>query len=69
MFPFTCEPDYVLLALNDIDLPSIIDSLPSFEISSNLTNLPNLADYDTDENSISSQYSIVQEVASMEVSK
>ena len=73
MFPFTGEPDDVLLALNDIDLPSIIaDFLPSFEISSKLTNLPNLADYDTDENmslSISSQYSTVQEIASMEVSK
>ena len=72
MVPFGCESDDVLLPLSAIDLPSIIDFLPSFEISSDLTNLPNLADYDTDENiglSISSKYSPVQEVASMEVLK
>ena len=44
LFPFTLESDEVLLGLNGISLPSLADSLPSFEISSTLTNLPNLSD-------------------------
>lgn len=71
IFPFTLETDEMLLALNDIDIPSITDTLPSFEIVSKLTNLPNLSDYDTDENlnlNITSQYATVSEVASMELS-
>ena len=70
LFPFTLESDEVLLGLNGISLPSLADSLPSFETSSTLTNLPNLSDYDTDENlnlNISSQYCTVEEVASMAV--
>ena len=70
MFPFTLESDEVLLGLNGFNLPSLVDSLPSFEIPSKLTNLPNLSDYDTDENlnlNISSQYCTVEEIASMAV--
>ena len=37
IFPFTLESDPVLLGLNDIDIPSLAESLPSFEISSRLT--------------------------------
>ena len=72
IFPFTLEYDTVFLGLNDIAMPSTTDSLPSFEILSRLTNLPNLSDYDTDENlnhNITSQYATVQEVASMELSE
>ena len=36
------------LVLSDFDLPSFIDSAPSFEITSNLTDWPNLSDYDID---------------------
>ena len=67
----TLETDSVLLGSNDIDMPSITDTLPSFEIVSQLTNLPNLFDYDPDENlntNITSQYTTVQEVASMKLS-
>ena len=52
-------------------MPSITDTLPSFEAVCQLTSLPNLSDYDTDENlhiRITSQYATVQEVASMELS-
>ena len=52
-------------------MPSITDTLPSLEIVSQLTNLPNLSYYDPDENlntNITSQYATVQEVASMELS-
>ena len=65
------ETDNVLLGLNDIDMPSITDTLPSFEIVSQLTNLPNLSDYDPDENlntNITSQYATVQKMVSMELS-
>ena len=48
IFPFTLESDLVLLGLNEIDIPSLTESLPSFEISSRLANLPNLSDYDAD---------------------
>ena len=50
IFPFTLESDTVFLGLNDINMPAITDTLPFFEIVSQLTNLPNLSDYDTDEN-------------------
>ncbi len=72
IFPFTLETDTVLLGLNDIDIPSIIDLLPSFEIVSQLTYLLNLSVYDTDENlnsNITSQYNTVQELASMKLSE
>ena len=70
LFPFTLESDEVVVGLNGISLPSLADSLPSFEISSTLTNLTNLSDYDTDENlnlNIISQYCPVEEVASVAV--
>ena len=71
MFPFSLVTDNVLLGLSDMDMPSITDTLPSFEIVSQVSSLPNLTDYDTDEKlhiSITSQYATVQEVASMELS-
>ena len=40
-FPFTLESDEVLLGLNGVSLPSLADSLPSFDDSSTLTNLLN----------------------------
>ena len=70
LFPFTLESDEVLLRINVINLPSLADTLPSFEISSSLTTLPNLSDYDTDENlnvNSSSQYSTVEGIASKAV--
>ena len=70
MFPFTLESDEVLLGLNGINAPSLADSLPSFEIISKLTNLPNLSDYETDENlnlNISFQYCTVEEFAAIAV--
>lgn len=49
MFPFGIVDNVVLSNLFDLDIPSFVDSLPSFEITSNLSNLPNLHDYDVDE--------------------
>ena len=42
-----------LLDLYGIDLPSHLETLPSFETCSKLVNLPNLNDFDIDENVIS----------------
>ena len=50
MLPFTLVTDEILLGTNVTDLPSIVDSLPTLEILSKLQNLPNLSDYDIDEN-------------------
>ena len=71
IFPFTLEADEVLLGTNDTDLPSIVDLLPSLQILSKLQNLPNLSDYDFDENiepDIDCKYYNVQEFQSIETS-
>ena len=62
IIPFTLETDESLIAVNNINTPSSAYHVPSFEITSQLTNLPNLSDYNVDENinfNINSQYYIV----------
>ena len=49
IFPFGRVGNDTLSDLFELDKPSVVDSLPSFEITSHLTNLPNLQDYDIDE--------------------
>ena len=49
MFPFGSLANDEFLVLQDFDLPSFIDTAPSFEFTSNLMDLPNLSDYDIDE--------------------
>ena len=59
------------LDLFDFDKPSAVDSLPSFEITSQLTNLPNLQDYDIDEHlpsNIDSSYHTIQDVSTSDTS-
>ena len=71
IFPFTLENDESLLALNSINLPSLVSLLPSYEITSELINLPNFFDYDIDENligHINSQYCAIEECGSLEAS-
>ena len=48
MFPFGSLANDELLVLCDFDLLSFMDSAPSFEITSNLMDLPHLCDYDID---------------------
>ena len=53
-----------LLDLYGIDLPSHLETLPSFETRSKLVNLPNLNDFDIDENvinAVSSKYYSINE--------
>ena len=71
MFPFGLLTNEEFLGLCDFDLPSFIDSAPSYEITSNLTNLPNLSDYDIDEHmpqNIDSRYFTLPELSSLQLS-
>ena len=66
IFPFGSIENKVLSNLFDFDKPSVVDSLPSLEITSRLTNLPNLQDYDIDEHlpsNIDSSYHTIQELS------
>ena len=70
-FPFGSLKTEELSNLFDFDVPSFVDSALSFEITSGLTNLHNLQDYDTDENlpsNIDSNYHTVQDVSSSDIS-
>jgi len=50
MFPIGSLSTEDLFNLNNFNVQSFVDSALSFEITSGLTNWPNLTDYDTDEN-------------------
>ena len=59
------------LSLHGFDLPSFIDSAPSFEITSNLTDLSNHSDNDIDEHmsqNIDSRYFTLPELSSIQLS-
>ena len=71
MFPFGLLTNKEFLGLCDFDLPLLIDSAPSFEIISNLINLPNLSDYDIDEympQNMDSRYFTLPELSSLQLS-
>ena len=57
IYPFGLLSKTELCDLLGVDLPSQIESLPSFEIVSKLTNLPNLNSLDIDENLIQAIHS------------
>ena len=62
------KTDEPLIALNNINIPSSAYHEPSFELTSQLTNLPSLSDYEVDENinfDINSQYCAVQNLSSL----
>ena len=64
LFPFGQLDNDELLNLYEASFPSLADSLPSFEIVSGLSNLPNLEDYDVDEHlpsNINSNYYTLKE--------
>ena len=66
IFPFSLLSKTELCDLLEVELPSQIKSLPSFEIVSKLSNFPNLSSFDIDENliqTINSKYYKVQELA------
>ena len=53
IFPFGLLSKFELLDLYGVDLPSLVETLPSFETRSRLTKLPNMSDFGIDENLIS----------------
>ena len=71
MFPFGSLDNEELSNLNEFDYPSFIDSMPPFEITSGLTNLPNLEDYDIDEHlpsNVNSSYHTPQDLSTLDTS-
>ena len=71
IFPFGSLTNEEFLGVHDFDLPSFADSTPSFEITSNLKDLPNLSDYDIDEHmsqNIDSRYFTLPELSSLQLS-
>ena len=72
IFPFSFLSTSELLDMNGVDLPSQLSNLLPFETSSRLNNLPNLNDFDLDENlvhSIDSKYRKVSELSSMKTNQ
>ena len=64
IFPFGLLSKLELLDLYGINLPSHLETLPSFETCSKLVNLPDLNDFDIDENvinAVNSQYYSITE--------
>ena len=72
MFPFGSMENDELPKLFSSDVQSFVDFAPSFEITSNLLNLPNLDGYDIDEHlpaSINSSYHTLQEISNFNSSE
>ena len=69
IFPFYSLTNETLLNVFDVEIPSYIDKLPTFETTSDLTNLPNLSDFDIYENlpqSIDSRYFTMSEISHLD---
>ena len=49
MFPFCSVSDDIFANIFLLDTPSFSDTIPTFDVCSRLTKLPNLGDYDIDE--------------------
>ena len=72
IFPISFLSRSELHDMNGVDLPSRLTNLLPLEISSRLNNLPNLNDYDLDENlvhSTDSKYRKVSELSSMKTNQ
>ena len=71
VFHFGSIENQTLLNISDFDKPSVVDSIPSFEITSHLPNLPNLQDYDIGEHlpsNIDSSYHTIQDLSTFDTS-
>ena len=69
-FPFGLESNIELFELYGIDLPSLVNSLPSTDIKPKLSNLLSLGDFDIDENyihSVNCHYFNVSEISELKV--
>ena len=69
-FPFGLESNIELFDLYGINLPFLVNSLPSTDIQSKLSSLSSLADFDINENyihSVNSHYFNVFEISMLKV--
>ena len=65
LFPFGLLDNNELANLYDCNFPFWVDTIPSFEITSDLVNLPYLDDYDIDEHilsNVNSSYHTLQDL-------
>ena len=72
IFPFGVLSKFELLDLYGIDLPSHLQTLPSFETHSKLENLPHINDSDIDDNivnTIFSKYHTLNEISQLNLSR
>ena len=71
MFPIGSLDNEELSNLYEFDFPSFLDSMPSFEITSGLTKLPNLGGFDIDErlpSDVNSSYHTPQDLSTLDTS-
>ncbi len=71
IFPFGNEENEDFLKVFDLKSPCFADCTPTYEITSHLTNLPNLSDYDIDEQmpqTLDSRYFTLPELSSLHYS-
>ena len=69
ILPFCSLTNEILLNVFDLEIPSHVDKLPSFETISSLTSLPSLSDFDIDEHlpqSIDSRYFALSEISHLD---
>ena len=66
IFPFFFLDKIELLELNGVDLPSHLKLLGNYDIKSKLANMPNLNDFDLDENLIHKVNSNYQDIISFQ---
>ena len=72
IFPFGVLSKFKLSDLYGIDLPSHLETLPSFETRSKLENLPHMNDFDIDDNivnTIFSKYHTLNEISQLNLSR
>ena len=72
IFPFGFLSKLELCDLNGVDLPSFLRTLPSYDTQSKLSKMPNLGDFDIDENfvqSINSKYLNVRDLSELSINK
>ena len=68
IFPFGLIGNDIFLTMNGLDNICCIDNIPDFDIQSKLTDIPNLKDFDPEENlihSIQSDYHYLHSLSTL----
>ena len=72
IFPFGFLSKLELRDLNEVDLPSFLSTLPSYDTQSKLIKMPNLGNFDIDKNfvqSMNSKYLNVRGLSKLSINK